>query len=168
MNGPPIIRVNSRADLFDAIALHEQVGAQHRIPLLRGLLNGRIAFYECQRSTSSRTMKAFFSMVEKPAIVVVGDDDYAADAGPAGWAVAERAMRWAKHVVIHATRGTPERYSEFVGTAQEVRRLLVVETAGHLAADWIAMAKATRPRPSIHALLPLPGQTHPTLPAVRQ
>lgn len=168
MNGAPIIPVNSRADLYDAIALHEQVGAHHRIPLLRALLNGRIAFFDANRTTSAGTVKRFFSMVEKPAIVLLGDDDYSPDAGPAGWPVAERAMRWARHVVVHGTGGTPEQYSEFVGTAQEVRRLLIVETAGHLAPDWIAMAKAARPRPSIRALLPLPGQAHPTLPAVRQ
>lgn len=168
MTGAPILQINSRADLHDAIALHEQVGAQHRVPLLRALLNGRIALYECQRSTSASTLKRFFGMVEKPAIVLLGDDDYRPDAGPVGWPVAERAMRWARHIVIHGAGGTAEQYSEFVGTAQEVRRLLIVETAGHLAPDWIAMAKATRPRPSIRALLPLPGQAHPVLPAVRQ
>lgn len=164
----PIIRVNSRGDLVEAIALHEQVGARHRIPLLRALLNGQIAFYECQRSTSARTAKRFFAMVEKPAILLIGADDYAAKAGPAGWPVADRAMRWARCVIVHGTGGTAEQYAEFVDAAQVVRRLLVIETTGDAAAEWIAMAKATRPRPAIRALLPLPGAAHPVLPAVRQ
>ena len=166
-NGAPFFRVNSRADLIDAIALHEQVGAQHRIPLLRALLNGRIAFYECQRSTSARTVKRFFGMATKPAVMLLADDDYAST-GPDGFAVTDRTLQWARLVVIHGTGGTPEQYSEVVEAAGLMRRLVLVETSSAHAAEWVARTKAQPNPPPLILLKPTGDGQHPTVPAVRQ
>lgn len=163
----PVLRVESRADLYDAIATFEQAGAGHRVPLLRGLLNGKIAFYEVGRTTSASTLKRFFGLVEKPAILLIGDDDYSLDAGPDGWPVADRALRWARHVIVHASGATVAQYSAVVDTALDVRRLALIETSSVRAAEWVAKAKAQQHRPPVLLLLPTEGQ-HPVLPAVRQ
>lgn len=167
MTSAPVIRVTSRADLVNAIALHEQVGARHRIPLLRALLSGRIAYFEAHRTTSAGTLKRFFGVAEKPALLLVADDDYAST-GPDGFPVADRAMRWAKLAVIHATGGTPEQYSELVEAAELTRRLVLVETSSAQADTWAARAKAQPNRPRLLLLKPIADGQHPVLPAVRQ
>jgi hypothetical protein len=167
MTGAPVLQVRSRADLYDAIALYEQVGAQHRIPLLRALLNGRIAYFECQRSTSVGAVKRFFGMVEKPAVMLLADDDYAST-GPDGFAVTDRALQWARLAVIHGTGGTPEQYAELVEAAGLARRLVLVETDSAHAGEWVARGKAHPNRPRLILLRPIGDRQHPTVPAVRQ
>lgn len=167
MNGAPIIPVNSRADIVTLIALHEQVGAQHRIPLLRAWLNGRIALLEAHRDTSAAKVKRFFGMVTKPAVMLVADDDYAST-GPAGFAVADRVLQWARLVVIHGTGGTPEQYADVVEAAGIMRRVALVETDSAHAAEWVARTKALPNPPALILLKPIGDEQHPTVPAVRQ
>lgn len=167
MNGAPVIPVNSRADLINLIALHEQAGAQHRIPLLRALLGGRIAFFEAHRDTSAGTVKRFFGMAKKPAVMLLADDDYAST-GPDGFAVTDRALQWARLVVIHATGGTPEQYADVVEAAGIMRRVALVETDSAHAAEWVARTKAQTDPPALILLKPIGNEQHPIVPAVRQ
>lgn len=166
-NGAPLIRVNNRADLVNAIAMYEQIGARHRIPLLRALLHGRIGFFECQRSTSRGAVKRFMAGVEKPALLLLGDDDYTST-GPIGWPGADRAMRWARGVLIHGTGATPEQYEEVVDATVALRRVVLVEADSAHADEWAQLAEAQPNRAGVLVLKPTGAGQHPVLPAVRQ
>ena len=155
--------VNAWHDIPAAIATLQAAGALHRIPMLRALYAGRIAHFEAARNTSAGAIKAFMRAASLPAVVLLGDDDHAST-GPAGWPIARRLLRWARHVVIHGTGPKPEHYEAAVQTAEHVGRVLFIETASDAVGTWRRAAEAAPQRPSMGLYLPTQGQ-HPIPPA---
>jgi hypothetical protein len=94
-------QVNSFAALPRAIAIAEGAGAIEMAHLLRALRGGKIAFFPVLPDTSATTFKAFTRVTaHKPAIALIDDDGM--NRGPAEWPIGERAVRWARSIMIHS------------------------------------------------------------------
>lgn len=157
--------IRSWDELPGAIALAEQAGAIGLAHLLRANLQGRIAFLPLVPSTSARTFKQFLGQTRnKPAVILIGDDDYSPAAGPSRWPIAERAMRWAATFVLHCAGAEVHHYEAAIQAVQVVRRVLFIETSTKGAEAWIDLIDAEQKRSSTVAILPREG-AHPIVPA---
>lgn len=160
----PTLKIDSLDDIPAAIASLQVAGAIHRIPLLRALRGGQIAHFEVTRDTPTNIAKAFFRLAEKPAVILIGDDDYAST-GPAGWPAAPKLLAWARVVFVHATGGQPAHYEAAIKAAQKYRRVLLIEATSAHAEAWRTAATFGGAK-RIIILLPTDG-VHPR-PAVHQ
>ena len=98
----------------------------------------------------------------KPAIVLIGDDDYL-DRGPNGWRVAQRAIRWAAAVLLHAAGATRGQYLGVIEAAERVGRVLVVECSTTTLPAWADLVAAAPHKPSVLVIKPTVG-AHPVRP----
>jgi hypothetical protein len=157
-------QVRTEADIAEAAWRAQQVGAIGAAYLLRARLSNRIAFWPPQPETSASTFKQLARLVaDKPAVVLIGDDDYSPDAGPARWPVAARAVRWAAFVVVHAAGAKIEHYEAVISAAQRLRRVLLIECAAATADAWLALAVSAPNRPRVLLIAPTVG-VHPIVP----
>lgn len=156
--------VNNWSDLIGAIVASEQAGAIGQAHLLRALAAGRIAFLPLRPDTSSSNFKAFLrGTARRPAVALIGDDD-GMDRGPPAWRLAERAIRWARGIVLHGTGGEVEHYEAAIQGAEVAGRVLVVECGSATLAAWAALSAAAPHRPNVLVIRPPPGGTHPSAP----
>ncbi|HEX3983897.1 MAG TPA: hypothetical protein VHX12_09415 [Acidisoma sp.] len=140
--------------------LNEQVGAIGQAYLMRALLRGRIAYYSLLPETSSSGFKAFARATSrKPAIALIPDDD-GFDRGPAGWRLAERALRWANGVLLHGAGAEIEHYEAAIQAAEMGRCVLVIECGTATLGGWAALVMAAPHRPSTLVIHPR-GGVHP-------
>ena len=153
------LRMEKWSDLPDAIAHLQAAGAHHRAVPLSALYQGWISHFEIARNTPAQKVKAFIAAAKLPSFALIGDDD-AIPTGPEPWRQANRLMRWAHCVVVHAAAGRVQEYEEFVAVTMMVKRLLVIETSSEFALKWSAAAMAARPDSSVRVILPEHG-VHP-------
>ncbi len=130
-----MMEINSREDAERAIHTLQQSDTGHRIPVVQAWLDGRIAHLEVQRSGCAGKTKRFLAMARLPALVLIGDDD-GEDTGPDGWSVAQRLLRWARVVVLHATGAERWHYEVTIATAEAYGRVLMVECGSSTLAAW--------------------------------
>ena len=165
--GRHVIHITDRAQLPGLIALYESAGAHHRVPLVRALIRGSIAFYEINRLTSRGNAKRFLAATtRRPAVALLGDDDHAAT-GPAGWPIAEKLLRWSRVVIVHGTGGEPWQYTEAVRLAGVYGTVAFVETSSAEAAAWVRLAQKANPGAKIAEFRPTSG-VHPIAPELLQ
>ena len=102
----------SRADLLRAIAVTEAVGGIGLAHLLKALKQGRIAFLPAPADPSRKKFKNWVRITAgRPAVALIGDDD-GLDQGPSGWPIADRAVAWAKSILIHAAGAEISHYEK--------------------------------------------------------
>jgi len=156
--------VRTEADIAEAAWRAQQVGAIGMAHLIRARLSNRIAFWPILPETSAGTFKQMARLVgDRPAVVLIGDDDYSPDAGPARWPVAARAARWAAFVAVHAAGAEIEHYEAAISAAQRVRRALVVECCSATADAWLTLSLSAPNRPRV-MLIASAGGAHPIKP----
>ncbi len=156
----PFAKIDSWADIPDAIARMQAAGAEHRIPLLQGLYRGQIAHLEIHRGTSASMLKRWFAAAKLPSVLLIGDDDYAVPDGPDTWPLAERALRWARGVIVHGGKGEPSHYFAAVSFAQVLGHLVLVECSSANIPAWHDAA-ARWGAPPVLTFGPERGKVHP-------
>jgi hypothetical protein len=155
--------IHSAADLPGAIVASEQAGAIGLAHLLRALNCGRIAFLPVLPECSSSKFKQFVrGTAHRPAIALLPDDDYM-DRGPAGWPVAERVVRWAASILLHAAGAEIQHYEAAIQTAQIRNRVLLIEASTQTARAWADLILRVGPRTPVLAIWPREG-AHPIVP----
>jgi hypothetical protein len=159
-DGQPRVRIDTYADLADAIVLNEQAGAIGQAHCMRALLRGRIAYFSLLPETSASQLKAFIRATSnRPAVMLIGDDDRL-DRGPSGWAQAERALRWARASMLHGAAAEIAHYEAAIVAAELVRRRLVIECSTATLGAWLALIRAAPHRPPTLLIRPR-GGVHP-------
>jgi len=157
------LRVDSWADIHGAIAKMQAAGVGHRIPLLQGLLHGRIARMEFQRDGSARQFKQWAAASRLPALALLGDDDHAVPDGPDSWPCARRVLRWARFVLIHGGSGRPEHYEYAAHLTGIHGRLVMVECSSANISAWQAAAERWAVGAQGLTMRPPLGCPHPSL-----
>ena len=155
--------INSWDDIPHAVSKMQMAGAGHRVPLLQALYHGEIAHVEMQRSGSAKNFKMWAAAIRLPGLMLIGDDDHAAEDGPETWPIAPRALRWARFVLIHGGAGDPEHYEYTVVLAQEHKRLLMIECSSAAIPAWAAAADRWGRGVIGQIMMPPPGCPHPSL-----
>lgn len=145
-------------DLAAAIARAEQAGEGHIVPAIRAQAAGLINLGLAYRGWpfSMRPLK----VGRRPILVILGDDD-ASPTGPAGWHDAERLVRWARFIALHAAGAEPQHYAAAVLATQTHRRLLLIETSTAQLEAWQDFIGRVQPRVLGLVIAPPPGVRHP-------
>ncbi len=159
-----VFRIDRLDQIPLAISQVQAGGAAHRAVLLRAIYRGLIAHTELQRETTASHVKRFIAAARAPALILVGDDDYAST-GPDGWRQTTRLMQWARLVIVHAAGADVEQYEAFVTVARQIGRVLLVETDAAHAEAWTQAALAVRAPPAVQLILPIDGLHPVCLPA---
>ena len=158
----PLI-VKKHAALARAITLSEAAGAIGTAHLLRAVRDGRVHVISLPPGTSNVTFKACVRAVPagRPAIVLLGDDE-GLNRGPAGWPMAERAVAWARTIIIHAAGAEVAHYEAAVLAAELLERVLFIECGTATAPAWVRLVKPLFDKglPSL-VILPRNGAVHP-------
>lgn len=158
-----MFKINSFADLSRAIVLAEADDAPGLGHLLRAVGAGKITLLTVNTETSATMFKQWTRMTSgMPAIALVQDDDYV-DRGPAGIAVGERAVRWARSVLLHASGAQITHYQACIEAAQVVRRMLLIEASTATAPQWLDLIARQPKPPTLTVIWPQEG-LHPILP----
>jgi hypothetical protein len=78
--------------------------------------------------------------------VLIGDDD-GMNRTPIGWPIAERAVTWARSILIHAAAGEIVHYETAILAAEMVHRVLIIECGTATLDAWIELILSARHRP---------------------
>jgi len=157
-NDIPLVR--NWADLPRAIAISEAAGAIGQAHLLRALYAGRIALLPMPADTSTTKFKHWAQITAgRPAVALIGDDD-GCDAGPSAWRTAERAVTWARSVLIHAAGAEVHHYETAIVAAELVHRVLIVECLTATLGAWVQLVQDAPHRPMTLVIQPR-GGVHP-------
>ena len=149
--------IQTWADLPRGIVAAEQAGAPGLAHLLRALRTGRIAFLPLMPECSNARFKQFSGLTkDRPAITLIPDDDYL-NRGPAGWIVAERAVRWAANILLHCAGAELFHYEAAVQAVQLSRRLLFIESNTTTAEAWTDLIGAAHKRKNTTVTWPRGG-----------
>lgn len=140
-----------------AIALCRANDAEHHVVLLEAAAARQLA-YTALGSRLARPNLHALNKAAGPALIVVGDDD-GDTTGPTGWLALPQLATWARGAVVHGTGGDRPTYQLAISMAQEVGRLLLVETSSDAVEPW-ALALARAGVRSL-CLVPSSGGVHP-------
>jgi hypothetical protein len=156
----PRQRIDTHADLANAIVLNEKAGAIGQAHCMRALMRGRIAYLSLLPEASASQVKAFIRATgDRPAVMLIGDDD-GMDRGPSGWAQAERALRWTRALMLHGAGAEIEHYEAVIIAAELAGRMLVIECSTATLGAWVGLVKAAPQRPPTLVIRPR-GGVHP-------
>lgn len=161
-DGPAYVlcaKTTTPANIARAIALLGPIGEQFRAPLLRAIPRGELALTVL--GTGQAPPLSRLDRTQRPAIIVLTDDDDTTRLGPDGWHYAARIMRWTRGAFLHGTGGQPEHYEMAVEWAQRCRCLLLVETSSRQLDAWQALARRYLAAERILRLEPPEGGVHP-------
>jgi len=164
-SGPAIVvsaQTATPANLARAIALLHEMAATHHVPLLQAVARDEIALTMVQPGQAPPLGR--LDKTNRPAILILSDDDDHTRLGPDGWPCAARIMRWAGAGLIHGTGGQAEHYVVAVQGALVARRLVIVETSSWRADAWAEAAHRLMPPHRVLQIRPYPGEVHPILP----
>ena len=78
---------------------------------------------------------------------------------------AERAIRWAASIILHAAMAEVAHYETAIRAAQVVRRLLIIETETCALEQWLSLVQRVAPRVPLLLIAPENGRVHPTPPS---
>lgn len=140
----------------------QTAGADHRVPILRGLLRGELAHLELCREGMSGAFKKWAAMIRLPGLLLIGDDDHSPVDGPDAWPIARRAFQWTNFVLLHGGAGDASHYEMAVGLTKQYRRLLIVECSSATLPAWRAAASRWCRGTEGLAMEPPPGTVHPS------
>jgi hypothetical protein len=161
-------RIESFADLGDAIRAATAVGSTGTAMLFAELLKGRIALLPCGASTSNGQVKQFISgTVGRPTIILAGFDD-GCDLGPDSWPAAGRVRDWARWALVHGAGFERWHYELALAAVQMHSRVLIVECSAKTVAAWERFTRSGRdPLPGL-AIRPRGAHPLPEKPGVVQ
>ncbi len=156
---------HSHQDFSHLIVAAEAAGAPGFAHLLRGVSAGRIATLLpiWPRCTAADFKRFVRSTADAPGIALIGDDDYC-NRGPTGFPVAQRAIRWAEWILLHAAAAEVAHYEAAIFAAQMRRRALIIECSTSTLDAWVGMIQRAPHRPATLVLVPHDGP-HPVMPA---
>jgi hypothetical protein len=155
-----IPQVRAWADLPRAIAISEGAGAIGQAHLLRALYTGRIAFLPMPADTSTTKFKDWTrGTAGRPAVALIGDDD-GCEAGPSAWRTADRAVKWARSVLIHGAAAEIHHYETAIVAAELIHRILIIECGSATLDAWVRMVKTAPHRPTTMVIVARDG-VHP-------
>jgi hypothetical protein len=140
-----------------AIAFCRANDAEHHVVLLEAAAAKRLA-YTALGSRLARPNLHALNKAAGPALVLLGDDD-GDTTGPAGWVALPQLTTWARYAVIHGTGGDRPTYQLAISMAQEVGRLLLVETSSDAVEPWTRAL--TRAGVRTLCFVPSGGGVHP-------
>ena len=161
----PFVHISEWDQIPGVISQMQAAGAEHRIPLLQALYHGRIAHLEMARAGSATKLKRWIASARLPALLLLGDDDQATPDGPGTWPVAQRAMAWARFVLLHGAAGRVEHYRLAVKLTEQYGRLVMVECSSANIPAWKAAAERWGRGIEGQIITPVPGNPHPSLAA---
>jgi hypothetical protein len=127
-------------------------------PLFRALVAGEIAMV-LPLPGQSLPIKEM-SRITKPIVVMLCDDG-PYDLGPAGWACADRALRWAKGAMLNGTGGDDRYYQAAVAGALICRTFVIADCSSAHLLEWESLARRHCPN-QVLSIRPYPGTVHPT------
>lgn len=133
----------------------------HWLPVIRAAREGRI--WAGILPPGCTLPGRFLDPANNPgaAVLIIGGD-LDPPAGPDQFPQAARALRWATHVMLHATGAQRWHYECAVLTAEVVgARVVLVECASATLAAWEAVAARYAPKAAVLRVLPPPGGVHP-------
>jgi hypothetical protein len=130
---PDICQVTKAAEIDRLIVHASTLNLPGRVELLRAVREGAFNLVEVARDGAA-PMRAI-ERSQRPVMVVLGDDDYAAT-GPSGWAAWQRLSYWARGAMVHATGADVPTYRMAIGLALVTQRFLLIETDSVHAHDW--------------------------------
>ena len=135
---PPVVagKLDPR-NVARAIAMCEALDSTHYALLLKAAGAGRIAMTGLVDRLSRPNLYAL-NKAKQPALIVVGDDDNRTT-GPMGWAATAQMMQWARGCLLHATGADQRSYALAVTMAEDLGRLLLVETSSDAAEAWLSV-----------------------------
>jgi hypothetical protein len=155
-----IPKVRDWSDLPRVIAISKAAGAIGQAHLLQALYTGRIAFLPMLPDTSVTRFKSWArATANRPAISLVGDDD-GMNRSPTGWPVADRAVRWARSILIHASGAEIYQYEAAVVAAELIQKVLIVECCSATLGAWVQLVRDAPNRPVTTVIAPK-GGVHP-------
>ena len=108
--------------------------APGRVPLFRALGDARIVLAGVPRGAGEISIGRL-KRAQLPVLVLIEDDDHAAS-GPAGFPAAQRVLRWAHAVILHAAGGDAAHYEAAVEIAERHGRAVMIETSSDKAESW--------------------------------
>jgi hypothetical protein len=153
-------RIDSRSELALAIENASRAGAIGETILLRALFRDEIAHWQIPPGSSKGQFKRYASAAKhRPAVVVIPADDYS-ERGPAHWPAAEKAVQWAKSIIVHAAGSEPEHYLGAIEAAKITRRVLLIECCSATKDAWLKLVGAAPNKPALLLILPRDG-LHP-------
>ena len=159
----PFLRIERWDEIPGAISRMQAAGAGHRVPLMQALYHGRIAHLELPRGGSVGLFKRWRNAIRLPGVLLLGDDDHSAAAGPETWPIAKRAMEWARFILIHGGAGDPTHYQFAIRKAEEFSRLLMIESSSANVPGWQSAATRWACGAVGQVMMPPPGLAHPTI-----
>lgn len=150
--------------LNSAILLAVQAQSIGVATLLRAVRDHRIALHISVPENASDFKAWAKKTARQAAVCLVGDDD-GRQLGAAAWkGFAFRMVRWSSHVLLHCAGAEVEHYERAILTAEDVGRVLIIETGTASAPSWLSVLASVPPRRTV-LILPREG-THP-IPADR-
>lgn len=162
----PAVTAPRRLTLAELEDLAVRTRSYHWLPVIRAARQNRI--WAGMLTPGGLLPARFLDPANNPgcAVLVIGGD-LDPPAGPDRFPQAARALRWATHVMLHATGGQPFHYEAAVMAAEAVgARVVLVECASATLAAWEAFTARYAPKASVLRILPHPGEVHP-VPGVR-
>lgn len=155
------VKIDRWEAIPDAISRMQAAGAEHRVPVLQALYRGEIAHLEVGRDGSAGTFKRWAAAIQLPGLALIGDDDHAAVDGPNTWPIAQRALKWARFVLIHGGPGATAHYEFAIELAKRYRRLVMIECTSTNIATWEKAASKWCAGAEGLVMRPPPGGVHP-------
>lgn len=114
----------------------------YKLPLYRAVASRQLHLVMIFRGADYPA--TLIKLLPEPAVVLIGDDDYAAS-GPSGFQDIRRIRYWPRRTVIHAAGGTEAQYNTFVLGATQFRRMLLIETDTAHEEEWVYLMDCYAP-----------------------
>ncbi len=138
--------IRSRAELADAINAAVHAGAIGTALLFTALYRQEICHQQILPGGSVGTAKRFIKAVgDRPSVLLVGDDD-GVDRGPDGFPAANKALDWARWILLHAAGAEREHYHLAIAAAHLHRRVLIIECSTATLPAWQPLVTRARNR----------------------
>lgn len=153
------------ATLTGLIAIQEATGFHHRVALYRRALGGDLRLIDVPPGW--RIARDALWESAKPTVIVLGDDA-GISAGPRDFPDAERLLRWAHWLIVHAMGAEVSHYMLAAEAAAKFGRVVLIETGTAQELHWIELANretARRAKAGLPSLGGLVLRVHPGLPA---
>lgn len=160
-------RITSRFDLAKAIGEATAAGAIGEAELMRALYRGEIAHWQMLPGSSGGEFKRYAAAcADRPTVVSIPADDYSMR-GPEAFPAAERAVRWARSILVHAAAAEASHYETIITAAQIVRTALVIECCSGTLGAWLDLVRRVGAKAGVVVIAPRDGVSHPLPPTVR-
>jgi hypothetical protein len=165
-----MIGTNNPRAISELMAAQAMAGCGFRNPIYRALLAGEVATL-VELMPGARIPREVLWR-DAPTIIVAGDDAGRSH-GPGDFPDADRLVKWARRVMIHAMGGEADQYQLAADAARKNGRVLLIETRTAQEVAWEEMARQEIERrekqgaePLRVLLLRVPDHlpAHPTIP----